>query len=50
MLLFMTFDGLGSSVRYVFEHLECGVGGVMTAFSVLWGGLTVGTGVSRLSV
>ena len=34
VLLLMTFDGLGSSVGHIFEHLGHGIGGVLTIFCV----------------
>ena len=47
-LFFMAFDGIENRVWHVFDHLGSGVGEVAIAssmFIVLWGGLTVGTGV-----
>ena len=41
LLVFVTFDGLGSAVGHVFEHLGCDLGGVLTVSSMPWGGLNV---------
>ena len=35
VLCFVTFDGLGGCVGHFFQHLECGVGGVITVFCVV---------------
>ena len=41
----MTFDGLGTDVGHVSDHLGHSIGVVLTVFSVLQGGLKVGIGV-----